>query len=109
LLDFEWVSRSDNPVIAIMYDYGNLRARAWSCPSFQAMLDKTMLEVGKKYYENIDIIKAGLNLGILRSSLLMCRYRLDFKNTTKNDKRTEEDYQNMYPITIASLASIIKK
>lgn len=109
LLDFEWVSKSDNPVIAIMYDYGNLRARAWSSSSFQFMLDKIMLEVGKKYYEDINIIKAGLDLGILRSALMMSRYHLDFKNTTKDDKRTEEDYQNMYPKTITSLINILKK
>jgi thiamine kinase-like enzyme len=108
LLDFEWVGKSDNPVIAIMYDYGNLRARAWSSKQFQEMLEVTMLEVGKEYY-NIEIIKAGLDLGILRSSIMMCRYHLDFKNTTRNDKRTEEDYQNMYPKTIASLVNILKK
>ena len=34
LLDFEWVGKSDNPVTAIMYDYGNLRARACFSPVF---------------------------------------------------------------------------
>jgi hypothetical protein len=109
LLDFEWVSKSDNPIIAIMYDYGNLRARAWSSLVFQTVLDKTMLEVGKKYHKNINIIKTGLDLGILRSSLMMSRYHLDFKNTTKNDKRTEEGYQSMYPKTLTSLLNILKK
>jgi hypothetical protein len=107
LLDFEWVGRTDSPVVAIMFDYGNLRARAWSSPSFQVMLDKAMLTMGKKYYQDENIIKAGLNLGILRSSLLMSRYHLDFKNTVKKDKRTEEDYQEMYPKTIASLINVL--
>ena len=106
LLDFEWVGKSDNPVTAIMYDYGNLRARAWSSPRFQSMLDKAMFEIGKKYYEDINIINAGLRLGILRSSLMMSRYHLDFHNTVKKDKRTEEDYQNMYPKTIAELIKV---
>ncbi len=107
LLDFEWVGESDNPVTAIMYDCGNLRARAWSSTRFQSMLDKAMLEIGKNYYEDINIISAGLNLGILRSSLLMCRFHLDFNNTVKKDKGTEEVYQNMYPKTLASLTHIL--
>lgn len=107
LLDFEWVGKSDNPITAIMYDYGNLRARAWSSPTFQSMLDKAMLEVGQKYYEDTSLINAGLQLGILRSSLMMSRYHLDFKNTVKVDKRTEEDYQNMYPKTLAVLKQIL--
>lgn len=108
LLDFEWVGRSDNPVTAIMYDYGNLRARAWSSPAFQLMLDKMMLEVGKKYYTNTNLINAGLKLGILRSSLMMSRYHLDFRNTVKKDKRTEEDYQKMYPKTLAVLKQVLE-
>lgn len=108
LLDFEWVGRSDNPVIAIMYDYGNLRARAWSSPSFQIMLDKKMLEVGKKYYKDIDVINSGLTLGKLRSSLMMCRFHLDFTNTVKKDKRTEEDYKNMYPKTLSDFNEVVK-
>src|SRR3989344_831099 len=91
LLDFEWVGKSDNPVIAIMYDYGNLRARAWSSPPFQSMLDRTMIDIGKKYYDDVNIINAGLTLGILRSGVIMCRFHLDFINTVKKDKRTEED------------------
>lgn len=107
LLDFEWVGKTDNPVTAIMFDYGNLRARAWSSPNFQSMLDKAMLEVGKKYYEDGNLINAGLSLGTLRSSLLMSRFHLDFNNTVNKDKRTEEEYQNMYPKTITALAQVL--
>ena len=108
LLDFEWVGKSDNPVTAIMYDYGNLRARACFSPVFQSMLDKMMLEVGKKYYTNTNLINAGLKLGILRSSLMMSRYHMDFKNTVKKDQRTEEDYENMYPKTLAVLKQVLE-
>jgi hypothetical protein len=108
LLDFEWVGRSDNPIIAIMYDYGNLRARAWSSPIFQQMLDRKMLEIGRKYYKDINIITSGLILGKLRSSLMMCRFHLDFTNTVKKDKRTEEDYRNMYPKTLSDFGEAIK-
>jgi len=108
LLDFEWVGKSDNPVIAIMYDFGNLRARSWSSPSFQKMLDKAMIKVGKKYYKDTNMIQASLTLGVIRSALMMSRYHLDFENTTKNDKRTETEYHKMYPRTISALASVLK-
>ncbi|MDR3558533.1 MAG: hypothetical protein P4L61_03310 [Candidatus Pacebacteria bacterium] len=104
LLDFEWVGRSNNPVIAIMYDYGNLRARAWSSPSFQSLLDNAMLEAGMSAYPNsVEMIKAGMRLGVIRSSLMMSRYHLDVINTLKKDKRTEQDYFAMYPRSIAAL------
>ena len=106
-LDFEWVGHADNPVIPIMYDYGNLRARAWSSKTFQTMLDKVMFEEGKKYYRE-EIIRAGLNLGILRSGLMMCRYHMDYKHTTRNDKRSDEDYSSMVPSTVSSIENLLK-
>lgn len=106
LLDFEWVSKTNSPSLAIMYDYGNLRARAWSSTKFQEMLDSKMLEIGKKHYDENNV-KTGLNLGLLRSSMIMSRFHLDFKNTVKKDKRTEEDYFLMFPKTIESLRKAI--
>ncbi|MDQ5962700.1 MAG: hypothetical protein QG653_507 [Patescibacteria group bacterium] len=107
LIDFEWVGKSDNPVVAIMYDYGNLRARAWSSPNFQALLDTAMLEHGVKHYD-ASIVKSGITLGKLRSSLMMSRFHLDYHNTVKKDKRTEEDYNAMYPKTLSSLESVLR-
>lgn len=107
LLDFEWVGKSDNPVVAIMYDYGNLRARAWSSPAFQAMLDRVMLAVGTEIYKDEAMVKSALLLGTLRSSLMMSRFHMDFVNTVKKDKRTEADYQAMYPKTLESLKQAI--
>ena len=109
LLDFEWVGRADNPVVAIMYDYGNLRARAWSSPSFQSMLDKAMLEVGTSIYpDSTEMVEAGMRLGIVRSSLMMSRYHMDVVNTLKKDKRMEQDYFDMYPKSIAALVQGLK-
>ncbi|MGH7141732.1 MAG: hypothetical protein ACREGH_03820 [Minisyncoccia bacterium] len=109
LLDFEWVGRADNPVIAILFDYGNLRARAWSSPSFQQMLDKIMFEEGAKIYPNsAEMIRSALTLGSLRSSLMMSRFHLDVINTVKKDKRTEENYHAMYPKTVAALKQVLK-
>ncbi len=108
LLDFEWVGMTHSPAIAIMYDYGNLRARAWSSPLFQKMLDTTMIEVGMKVYsDSAEMIKAGLTLGAVRSSLMMSRYHMDVVNTVKKDKRTEEDYFAMFPKTIESLVQAL--
>ena len=108
LLDFEWVGKADNPVVAIMYDYGNLCARAWSSPAFQSLLGKVMCEVGIELYEDAEMIEAALKLGVVRSSLMMSRYHLDVVNTLKKDKRTEEEYYSMYSKTIAVLAEVIK-
>jgi hypothetical protein len=109
LLDFEWVGRCDSPVIAIMFDYGNLRARAWSSPSFQHMLDKAMREVGiAEHPHGEKMIQAALTLGILRSSLMMSRFHLDVVNTIQKDKRNEEDYHAMYARTIAALMSVLR-
>ncbi|HEY4493726.1 MAG TPA: hypothetical protein VJB98_03850 [Candidatus Paceibacterota bacterium] len=108
LIDFEWVGRTKNHAVAIMYDYGNLRARAWSSKRFQLMLDGTMINVGARYKYSPDLVKAGLTLGKLRSSLMMARFHLDFTNTVKEDKRTEGQYYDMYPRTIATLAEVLK-
>lgn len=108
LLDFEWVGRSDSPAIAIMFDYGNLRARAWSSPSFQELLDRAMFEVGTRVYPGQEeMIRAALVLGTLRSSLGMSRFHLDFINTVKKDRRTEEEYYDMYPKTIEVLRRVL--
>lgn len=109
LLDFEWVGKADNPVIAIAFDYGNLRARAWSSPSFQQMLDTTMLEIGMELYPNSEkMLGAALSLGIVRSSLMMSRFHMDVLNTVKKDRRTEKDYFEMYPKTIDALVAGLK-
>jgi hypothetical protein len=106
LLDFEWVKSSNNPVISIMYDYGNLRSRAWSSPQFQKTLDKAMFDEGVRLYNNPDLVKAALTLGALRSGLGIARYHLDYSHTLRNARRTEEYYFNMFPKTIASIKEL---
>jgi len=105
--DLEWVGRTDDPAIAIMYDYGYLRARAWFSPSFQSFLDEAMREIGLESYKNPAMIGAALKLGVIRSSLNLSRYHLDVVNTLKNGKRTEEQYRDMYSKTIATLTEAI--
>lgn len=107
-LDFEWVGNSDNPVIPLMYDYGNLRAIAWSSPEFQAKLDRAVLDEGIGRYRDEKMVKAAVNLGILRSGVIMCRFHMDYTNTVKKDRRTEEEYFEMFPKTLASLERLLK-
>lgn len=107
LIDFEWVGRSKSPIIAIMYDYGNIRVRAWSSPKFQKLLDEAMTDIGLERYKNKELVETAMTLGIVRSSLMMSRFYMDFVNTVKKDKRTEEDYYNMYPRTISALAQAL--
>lgn len=104
LIDFEWVGRSKSPVISIMYDYGNIRARAWSSPRFQKLLDEAMFDIGLRLYKNKELVDIAMILGIVRSSLMMSCYHMDFENTVKKDKRTEDDYYQMYPKTLSAFA-----
>jgi hypothetical protein len=92
LLDFEWVGIVQNPLVAIMYDYGNLRTRAWSSPSFQKKLDKSFLNVGVLFGLSTESIKLAMQLGLLRSTVLMSSYHLDYYHTTENDKRSDSEY-----------------
>ncbi|MGR3178888.1 MAG: hypothetical protein ACUZ8E_12615 [Candidatus Anammoxibacter sp.] len=107
LIDFEWVGRSKSPVISIMYDYGNIRARAWSSPKFQKRLDEAMFDIGLQHYKDKELVNAAMTLGMIRSSLMMSRYHMDFINTVKKDRRTEKDYYQMYQNTIATLTQAL--
>ncbi len=106
LLDFEWVSHTKNPLIALMYDYGNVRARAWSSPSFQSALDSHMLNIGEKYTDETTL-QRGMTLGKLYYSLTMCRFHLDFTNTVKKDRRGDEEYFRMFPASLHTLLTTI--
>ncbi|KND49136.1 MAG: hypothetical protein AB198_02650 [Parcubacteria bacterium C7867-003] len=48
LLDFEWFGRFKNRSVAMVYDFGNFRARSWRNKAFRDSLDKTLLEIYKK-------------------------------------------------------------
>ena len=66
-----------------------------------------MLQIGKEFYPE-EVVKAGITLGTLRSSLLMSRFHMDVVNTVKKDKRTEDAYFTMFPRTINALVEILK-
>lgn len=85
-LDFEWAGYSQNEILASIYDYGNMRARAWNNPDFQAALDREMVAsyTAQGQPEEGKVIVA---LGTLRSSLNLSSY---FENIPENFEYPEE-------------------
>ncbi|NTU99186.1 phosphotransferase [Candidatus Falkowbacteria bacterium] len=60
--DWEWAGWSGNRLLAIAYDYGNLRARAWNNTEYREALDAQLLEeLGEEDG------RAAMSMGILRS------------------------------------------
>lgn len=96
LLDFEWTGNTDNPAIAIMFDYGNLRARGWFSHSFQIALDNAMRKIGKEYYKDPKMIDAACRLGVIRSCLRLSRYHLDINVASEDPRHTKKRYREMY-------------
>ena len=67
-LDFEWAGISGNEILAAVYDFGNLRARAWNNEAFRNGLDKEMIESYKADGRE-EVGRAIVALGILRSHM----------------------------------------
>ncbi len=108
LFDFEWVRRTDNPAIAILGDYGHLRARGWFSPSFQSLLDKEMRDIGIAVYKNPSMVEAALKLSNIYWSLKMSRYHMDVAVTLRREKRSEKEYRAMYSSLTNALMQAIK-
>jgi serine/threonine protein kinase len=70
LLDFEWVGIFKNKAIAMVRDFGNLRARSWSNEKFKNALDKALIETYREMGRE-EIGKAIVQLSILRSHILL--------------------------------------
>lgn len=68
-LDLEWVSLFENKVVAMVYDFGNMRIRAWKNKKFREALDAELLRVYKKRGEE-DLAKIIIGLSILRSNVI---------------------------------------
>ncbi len=70
LLDLEWAGIHDNEAIAMIIDYGNLRARVWNNKEFREALDAAIMD---KYTRegNEALGKAVIALGILRSDIVI--------------------------------------
>ena len=68
LLDLEWAGIHDNEAIAMIIDYGNLRARVWNNDAFRVALDAAIIDKYKREGKE-DLGKAVVVLGILRSDV----------------------------------------
>lgn len=66
MLDWEWAGKTKNRLLAMVYDFGNLRARAFNNPRFQEALDEAIIE-GFASEGDEEAGKAVVALGILRS------------------------------------------
>ncbi|MDB5266793.1 MAG: hypothetical protein JWN89_608 [Parcubacteria group bacterium] len=108
LLDFEWVGHTDDPYIALMWDYGNLWSRAWSSPKFQDLLGQAVVDANPYTNANPDVLKKVIMISKLRSGLKILRYHFDYLHTTKNDKRSEAEYQEMYPKSLARIRELLE-
>ena len=72
-LDLEWVGTSKNEAMAMIKDFGNLRARSWKSKNFRIELDKALLD----YYKKENMEKLGeiiIKLSILRSCIILSSY-----------------------------------
>src|SRR3989344_5394112 len=68
LLDLEWVGTFKNKAIAMILDFGNLRARSWSNEKFRNALDNVLITTYSKIGQE-KIGRAIVQLSILRSHI----------------------------------------
>lgn len=67
LLDFEWSGLTNNRILAMVMDVGNLRARAWNNADFRQALDKAVL-VDFKEALKAKLIKDLMSSNVLESA-----------------------------------------
>ena len=98
-LDWEWAGKTRNKLMAMVYDYGNMRARAWSNPEFQNALDR---EIKRRFAEQGDMEagRAVVSLGTLRSHAMLTGF---FENY-EPDKQLEPEEEERRKLTEAALA-----
>lgn len=65
-LDFEWVGVSSNKALALIKDYGNLRARSWNNRTFRKAMDEEMIRICSEENSK-DFARAVVSLSILFS------------------------------------------
>lgn len=87
LLDWEWAGIYDNEAIAMIIDYGNLRARVWNNAAFRDALDAAIID---KYKTdgNEELGRAVVALGILRSDIQIGGF---FENYPREKQSLDEE------------------
>jgi hypothetical protein len=72
-LDLEWVGQFRNSALAMIVDFGNLRARSWKSSNFRRELDKVLISQYEKE-GNKELGQIIVNLSILRSHIMLSSY-----------------------------------
>jgi hypothetical protein len=97
LLDLEWMGVVNHQLLALIYDYGNMRVRAWKNREFRSSLDT---ELFKKHPQ--DVAQAVFDLSILFNygsiAGFLENYPIDKFNQAEEIRRrkvTEEDLKEL--------------
>ena len=103
-LDLEWVGTFKNSAIAIIIDYGNLRARSWKNSKFRKLLDEALIRAYRKEGKEV-LGKAIVRLSILRSHMLLSGFfeNYDYPKQKKpvqsrRRKETERDIAEAFSL-----------
>jgi thiamine kinase-like enzyme len=84
LLDLEWVGISKNKALAMIIDFGNLRARSWSNKKFRKALDVALIKTYRAQKQE-ELGKAIVQLSILRSHIQLSGYFENYKQEKQKD------------------------
>ncbi len=102
LLDLEWVGMFKNKAIAMILDFGNLRARSWSNEKFRNALDNVLIATYRKTGQE-EIGRAIVQLSILRSHIQLSGFFENYalpkqkdRLQTRRRKQTERDVAKVF-------------
>jgi len=84
LLDLEWVGVSKNSALALIYDFGNLRARAWNNEKFRNALDNELLRI-YSHRGQAELGKTIVRLSILRSHIMLAGFFENYDHAKQKD------------------------
>lgn len=102
LLDLEWVGVFKNKAIAMILDFGNLRARSWRNEKFRNALDDELIKTYRAQGKE-KLGKAIVQLSILRSHIQLSGFFENYKRTKQKDplqtrrrEQTERDIAKVF-------------
>ena len=84
LLDLEWVGTFKNKAIAMILDFGNLRARSWSNEEFREALDDELIKIYRNQGQE-ELGKAIVQLSILRSHIQLSGFFENYEKAKQKD------------------------
>lgn len=102
LLDLEWVGVFNNKAIAMILDFGNLRARSWSNKRFKKALDDELIKTYRAQKQE-ELGEAIVKLSVLRSHIQLSGFFENYeparqKNSVQARRRkaTEKDIAEVF-------------